>query len=115
MTRRSLWGIGLCSGAVAGVCTSGVGVGLLALRWALDQRAAPGGDLFVPAFFHALAALGMEMAQTLPAYAAAGAVVGALVGLAVAEAIGISAERVTQGVPPAGADEEAPDPSHFEG
>jgi hypothetical protein len=115
MTRRNLWGIGLCSGAVAGVCTSGVGVGLLALRWALDQRAAPGGDLFAPAFFHALAALGMEMAQALPAYAAAGAVVGALVGLAVAEAIGISAERVTQEVPPTGADEEAPGSSHFEG
>ncbi len=114
MTRRSLWGIGLCSGAVAGVCTSGVGVGLLALRWALDQRTAPGGDLFMPAFFHALAALGMEMAQALPAYAAAGAVVGALVGLAVSEAIGISAERVTQEVPPTGADEETPGSSHFE-
>jgi hypothetical protein len=105
MTRRSLWGIGLRSGAVAGICTSGVGVCLLALRWAMDQRVAPGGDLFLPAYFHALVALGVEMARALPAYAAAGAVVGALVGLAVAEAIGISAERIAQEVPPSDADE----------
>jgi hypothetical protein len=99
MTRLSLWGIGLRSGAVAGVCTSGVGVILLALRWAMDQRAAPAGDLFLPAFLHALATLGMEMAPALPAYVAAGAVVGALVGLAVAEIVGMSAERITP-VPP---------------
>ena len=104
MTRLSLWGIGLRSGAVAGVCTSGVGVVLLALRWAMDQRTAPAGEFFVPAFFHALATLGMEMARAFPAYVAAGAVVGALVGLAVAEGIGISAERVAPGPPPSDAD-----------
>ena len=104
MTRLSLWGIGLRSGAVAGVCTSGVGVVLLAVRWALDQRAAPAGDLFLPAFVHALATLGVEMARAFPAYVAAGAVVGALIGLAVAEAIGISGERIAPTLPPSGAD-----------
>jgi len=104
ITRLTLWGIGLRSGAVAGVCTSGVGVLLLALRWAMDQRTAPAGEFFVPAIFHALTALGMEMARAFPAYVAAGAVVGALVGLAVAEGIGISAERITPGLPPPDAD-----------
>lgn len=94
MTRLSLWGIGLRSGAVAGVCNSGVSVVLLAVRWAIDQQAGPAGDLFLPAFLHALAALGVQVAGGFPAYLAAGAVVGALAGLAVAEAIGISSERV---------------------
>jgi hypothetical protein len=46
------------------------------------------------------------MAPALPAYLAAGAVVGALVGLAVAEAIGISAERIAPELPPSQADTE---------
>jgi hypothetical protein len=104
MTRLSLWGIGLRTGAVAGVCTSGVGVVLLALRWAIDQRATPAGELLLPAFFHALGGLGTEMARALPAYLGAGAVVGALVGLVVAEAIGVSAERIPPTLPPAAAD-----------
>lgn len=114
MTRLSLWGIGLRSGAVAGVCTSGVGVVLLALRWAMDQRTAPAGDLFLPAFSHALAMLGIEMAPALPAYVAAGAVMGALVGLAVAEAIGISAERITPAATPPEAGTGALDSSNVE-
>ena len=104
MTRLSLWGFGFRNGAVAGVCTSGVGVVLLALRWAMDQRSAPAGELFWLAFLYALAMLGMEMAPALPAYVAAGAVVGALIGLAVAEAIGISAERVAPAPPSSGTD-----------
>ena len=94
MTRLSLWGIGLRSGAVAGLCTSLVGVVLLAVRWAIDQQAAPAGDLFLPAFLRALVALGTKMAVGFPVYLAVGAVVGALVGLAVAEAVAISAERI---------------------
>lgn len=104
MTRLSLWGIGLRSGAIAGVCTSAVGVVLLALRWAMDLRSAPAGERFVLAFLHALATLGVEMAPALPAYVAAGAVVGALIGLAVTEAIGISAERIAPELPPPEAD-----------
>lgn len=104
MTRLSLWGIGLRSGAVSGVCTSGVGVVLLALRWAMDQRTGPARELLWPAFYHALTALGIEMARAIPAYVTAGAVVGALVGLAVAEAIGISAERIAPEVSPSDAD-----------
>lgn len=91
MTRRDLWRIGLRSGAVAGVCTTGVGVSLLAARWAIDQLAGPAAERFLPAFLRALAALGLEMALGFPAYLAVGAVVGVLVGLVVAEAIGISA------------------------
>lgn len=99
MTRLSLWGIGLRSGAVAGVCTSGVGVVLLAVRWAVDQQSRPFGELFLPAFLHALAALAVQMAGGLPAYLAAGAAMGALTGLAVAEMIGIWAERVPPEAP----------------
>jgi len=106
MTRLSLWGIGFRNGAVAGVCTSGVVVLVLALRWAMDQRTAPAGELFWLAFLYALAMLGMEMAPALPMYVAAGAAVGALVGLTVAEAIGISAERVATAPLPSGTNAE---------
>jgi len=99
MTRLSLWGIGLRVGAVAGLCTSGVGVGLLAVRWAIDQQAGPLSRPFLRAFGRALVTLGLEMVGGFPAYLAVGAAVGAVVGLAVAEAIGISAQRI----PPMGA------------
>jgi hypothetical protein len=102
MTRLTLWGIGLRSGAVAGACNSAVSVVLLALRWTIDQQAGPAGDQFFPAFLHALAALGMHTARGFPAYAATGAVVGALVGLVIAEAIGISAERIPSAAPAGG-------------
>ncbi len=114
MTRLTLWGIGLRNGAVAGVCNTGVSVVLLALRWAIDRQASPTGVLFLPAFLHALGSLGMEMARAFPAYVAAGAVVGALVGLVVAEAIGISAERIPPTVPPSAADGDAIHPSNIE-
>jgi hypothetical protein len=94
MTRRRLWGIGLRYGAIAGVFAGGVGTVLLAVRWAIDQQAGPAGDLFLPAFLPALISLGLRMATGFPAYLAVGAVVGALAGVAVAEAIGISAERL---------------------
>ena len=114
MTRLTLWGIGLRSGAVAGACNSGVSVVLLALRWAIDQQAGPSGDHFFPAFWHALAALGMQTATGFPAYVATGAVVGALVGLVTAEAIGISAERIPSVAPAAQADGESLHPSKVE-
>jgi len=100
MTRRTLWGIGLRHGVVAGVCTSGFGVCLLAVRWAMDQQAGPVGDLFLPGFLRAVATLGLQMAAGLPAYLVVGAVVGALAGLGIAEAIGISAERLPPTPPP---------------
>lgn len=100
MTRLTLWGIGLRSGAVSGVCTSAVGVVLLAVRWAMDQQTGPIAAPFLPAFWRALASLAREMATGLPAFLAAGAVVGGLAGVAVAEVIGISAERIP---PPPGA------------
>jgi hypothetical protein len=87
---------------VAGACNSAVSVVLLALRWTIDQQAGPAGDQFFPAFLHALAALGMHTARGFPAYAATGAVVGALVGLVIAEAIGISAERIPSAAPAGG-------------
>jgi hypothetical protein len=101
LSRRELWGIGLRAGAVAGVFAGGIGVILLAVRWAIDQQADP----FVPAFLRALMTLGLETTAGLPAYLAVGAVVGGLAGLAVAEAIGISAERL-----PAGAEDSRADP-----
>ena len=100
MTRRTLWGIGLRHGVVAGVCTSGFGVCLLAVRWAMDQQAGPVGELFLPGFLRAVATLGLQMAAGLPAYLVVGAVAGALAGLGIAEAIGISAERLPPTPPP---------------
>ena len=114
MTRLNLWGVGLRSGAVAGICTSGFGVVLLALRWAIDQRSGPAAEPVLPAFLRALATLGMEMASGIPAFLAAGAAVGALVGFAVAEVIGISAERIPPTLPPSEADTGAPDSSNVE-
>ena len=93
MTRRELWGIGLRWGAVAGLCTGGVSVILLAVRWAVDEQATPVGGHFGQAFLRALGTLGVEMAVGFPAYLAVGAVVGALTGLAVAEAIGVLARH----------------------
>jgi hypothetical protein len=93
MRRRDLWEIGLRWGALAGACTSGIGIGLLAARWAIDQGAGPAGDTFLPAFQKSLAALAAGMLWGLPAYLAVGALVGALAGLAVAQAIGMSAGR----------------------
>jgi len=99
MTCRDLRGIGLRWGSIAGVCTSGVSVTLLSLRWALDERASPVGERFVQAFLRALGTLGIEMALSFPAYLAVGAAVGALTGLAVAEAIGFSAPHEPSGEP----------------
>ena len=110
MTRLSLWGIGLRSGAAAGFCATVVGVVLLAVRWTIDQQAGPAGDLFLPAFLRALASLGRGMAASFPAYMVVGAVVGALLGLVVAEAIAISAKRVPPIALPPEAEAEKPSP-----
>ena len=93
MPRQRLWGIGVRCGALAGAFTSGGGIVLLSVRWALDQQAGPVGGPFMPAFLRALGSLGFEMSIGLLAYSAVGAVMGALTGLGIAEAIGISAER----------------------
>lgn len=93
MLRQRLWGIGVRCGALAGAFTSGVGIILLSARWALDQQAGPVGGPFLPAFLRALGSLGFEMSLGLLAYVAVGAVMGGLTGLAIAEAIGISAEQ----------------------
>jgi hypothetical protein len=114
MARRDLRGVGLRWGAAAGVCTSGVVVILLAVRWAVDQRAGPTGDHFIPAFLYAVAALGIEMAVGFPAYLAVGALVGGLAGLGVAEAIGISAERLPPTVPRPASEGEAMEASRIE-
>jgi len=115
MTRRELWGIGLRWGAVAGLCTSGVGVTLLALRWAVDERASPVGGRFLQAFLSALGTLGIEMAVGFPAYLAVGAVVGGLTGLAVAEAIGVLARREPPTAPDGADGSEAARPSRSKG
>ena len=80
-----------------GFCTSGVSLTLLAVRWAVDERTSPVGGHFVQAFLRALGTLGIEVVFGFPAYLAVGAVVGALTGWAVAEAIGISARREPPG------------------
>jgi hypothetical protein len=97
MSRRHLRGIGLRWGAIMGLCTSGVSVTLLAVRWAVDEQASPVGGPFMQGLLRALGTLGIEMVLGFPAYLAAGAVVGALTGWAVAEAIGVSARREPRG------------------
>ncbi len=115
MSRRDLRGIALRWGAIMGVCTSGVSVTLLAVRWAVDEQARPIRGQFVHEFLLALGSLGIEMVVGLPAYLTVGAVVGALAGLGVAEAITISARREPPGGP-AGADgSETARPSQMEG
>jgi len=99
MTRRRLREIGLRAGAIAGLGTNGVGVGLLAVRWAFDQQAGPTGDRFLPAFLRALSVLGSELVAGLPAFLAMGAVIGSLVGLGIAEAIGFSGQRDPEASP----------------
>lgn len=99
MSRQSLRWVGFRWGAVGGACAGGVGVVLLAARWAIDQLGGPVGERFAPAFFRALAALWWTTLPGLPAYLAVGIVVGVALGLAVAEAIGACAKRIP-GAPP---------------
>jgi hypothetical protein len=94
MSRRRLQWIGFRCGAVAGVCTGAVAVILLAVRWAIDQMEGPVGEQFIPAFLRALMALWVEMFTGLPAYLAAGIVMGSLLGLGIAEAIAACSRRV---------------------
>ena len=100
MSRQQLRWIGFRFGAAAGACAGGVGVVLLAVRWAIDQLGGPVGEQFVPAFFRALLALWWTTLPGLPAYLAAGVVMGAVMGLGVAEAIGACATQAP-GKPPA--------------
>jgi hypothetical protein len=93
MPRHRLWWIGVRCGALAGAFTSGVGMMLLSARWALDQQAGPVGGPFLPAFLSAFNSLSSGMSLGFLAYVAVGGVMGALTGLAIAEGIGISAER----------------------
>ncbi len=94
VSRQSLRWIGFRSGAVAGVCAWGVGVALLAARWAIDQLGGPVSERFGPAFTRALSVLWWTTLPGLPAYLAAGIVLGAVLGLVVAEAVGACARRV---------------------
>ncbi len=102
LPRRALRGIGVRYGALAGALTGGIGIVLLAVRWAMDQLASPVGEPFPVAFWRALVVLGEHLTAGAVAYLAAGAMLGALVGLLIAEAVGISADRIpeTQEVAP---------------
>jgi uncharacterized membrane protein AbrB (regulator of aidB expression) len=94
MARHSLRRIGFRCGAFAGLCAGGVGVLLLAARWAMDQLGGPAGERFGPAFVRALVALWWTTLPSLPAYLAVGVVLGAALGLMVAEAVGACAKRI---------------------
>jgi hypothetical protein len=99
MTRQSLRRIGFRCGAAGGFCAGGVGVLLLAARWAIDQLGGPAGERFGPAFLRALAALWWTTLPGLPAYLAVGILLGAAVGLIAAEAIGACAKRIPSAPP----------------
>ena len=100
MSRGRLRWIGFRCGAVAGVCAGAVGVILLAVRWAIDQMGGPVGEKFIPAFLRALMALWVEMTIGLPAYLAVGIVMGSLLGLGIAEAIGACSRRIPVALSP---------------
>ena len=93
LTRRELRWLGVQSGGVAGGCTIGVTICLLALRWGIDQAAGPTGDHFLPAFLRALSALAVEMVWGIPLYLGAGALAGILLGFGIAEFIAASARE----------------------
>jgi F0F1-type ATP synthase assembly protein I len=92
MSRQDLRRLGFRCGAIAGACAGGVGVVLLAVRWAIDQLGGPAGEQFLPAFYRAFSALWWTTLPGLPAYLAVGIVVGGVIGLIVAEAIGACAK-----------------------
>jgi hypothetical protein len=94
MSRQSLRWIGFRWGAMGGACAGGVGVVLLAARWAIDQLGGPVGEQFAPAFSRALLALWWTTLPGLPAYLAVGILLGAILGLGVAEAIGSCARPI---------------------
>lgn len=94
MSRDGLRWLGFRCGAVAGACAGGVGVVLLAVRWAIDQLGGPVGEQFLPAFVRALSALWWTTLPGLPAYLAIGLVLGGVLGLVIAEAIAACAKPV---------------------
>jgi hypothetical protein len=100
MKRQRLRWIGFRCGAVAGVCAGGVGVVLLAARWATDQLGGPVGEQFGPAFVRALTALWRELSSGLPAYLGAGVMMGSVFGLVAAEAISACSRQVPGGPSP---------------
>ena len=99
MDRQTLRWTGFQWGAIAGGCAGGVGIVLLAVRWAIDQLGGPVGEQFGPAFLRALLALWWKTLAGLPAYLAAGIVLGGALGLGVAEAVGACARRVPSEAP----------------
>ena len=102
MTRRGLRWVGVKAGSVAGGCTIGVTICLLALRWGVDQAASPVGDQFVPAFCRALSALAVEMVWGIPLYLGIGALAGVFLGFGIAEVIAVSVRAVVTPTPPEG-------------
>jgi hypothetical protein len=100
MTRPRLRRVGMKAGGLAGGCTIGVTICLLAVRWGMDQAASAVGDPFLPAFFRALSALAVEMAWGIPLYLGVGALVGVLLGFGVAESLATSCRRVAPPAPP---------------
>lgn len=100
MSRQRLRWIGFRWGSLGGSCAGGVAVVLLAARWAIDQLSGPVGEHFAPAFFRALSALWWTTLPSLPTYLAFGIVVGAAIGLGVAETIGACAGPAQRVVPP---------------
>ncbi len=100
MKRQRLRWIGFRCGAIAGVCAGGVGVILLAVRWAIDQLGGPVGEQFGPAFVRALIALWGELSSGLPAYLGAGVMMGSIFGLVAAEAISACSRQVPRDLSP---------------
>ena len=96
LQRRQLWRSGSRAGVVAGIGTTVLAVILLAARWALDQRMSPAAEAFGPGFLTALRAFAQQLSLATAAYLAAGSAAGGVLGLLVAELIGIAGERIPE-------------------
>jgi len=85
--RNQLRWAGFRIGAFAGFLAGPIAVGLLGVRWAIDQLGGPVGEQFLPALVKALSALALEVVSGIPVFAVLSMLLGALTGWAVAEII----------------------------
>jgi hypothetical protein len=87
VSRTQLRWAGFRIGGIAGLAAGPIALGLLGVRWAIDQLGGPVGEQFLPALMKALGALMLELLSGLPVFAVLSMLLGALAGWGVAEVI----------------------------
>jgi len=99
MDRQTLRWTGFQCGLIAGGCAGGIGIVLLAVRWAIDQLGGPVGEQFWPAFCVRCWRSGGRPCRGLPAYLAAGIVLGGALGLVLPRRVAACARGVPSEAP----------------